>query len=151
MNKINVGRALLGGIVAAVIIDLIEGVMNGIVLKGDWAAAMQALGKSGEVTGGDIAIYNIGGLLYGIIGVWLYCALISRYGKGSTTSAKAGLVVWALTSALPMLMLLPAGILPSRLMAFSVVVDFIAILLGVTMGALLYREESVPLAQPAHA
>jgi hypothetical protein len=151
MNKINVGRALLGGFVAAVIIDLIEGVMNGIVLKGDWAAAMQALGKSGEVTGGDIAIYNIGGLLYGIIGVWLYCALISRYGKGSTTSAKAGLVVWALTSALPMLMWLPAGILPSRLMAFSVVVDFIAILLGVTMGALLYREESVSLAQPAHA
>jgi hypothetical protein len=151
MNKINTGRALLGGIVAAVIIDLIEGVMNGVVLKSDWAAAMQALGKSGEVTGGAIAIYNLGGLLYGIIGVWLYCALTSRYGKGSTTSAKAGLAVWALTSALPMLMWLPAGIIPSRLMSFSVVVDFIAILLGVTMGALLYREEDAPLARTVHA
>src|ERR1700719_3618917 len=116
MKKINTGRALLGGIVAAVIIDVIEGVMNGVVLKSDWAAAMQALGKSGEVTGGAIAIYNIGGLLYGLIGVWLYCALISRYGSGSITAAKAGLVVWALTSALPMLMWAPSGILPSRLM-----------------------------------
>lgn len=151
MQKINTGRALLGGIVAAVIIDLIEGVMNGVALKDDWASAMQALGKSGEVTGSAIAIYNIGGLLYGIIGVWLYCALISRYGKGSMTAAKAGLVVWALTSALPMLMWLPAGIVPNHLMSFAVLVDFIAILLGVTMGAILYREEPVPVAQAAHA
>jgi hypothetical protein len=151
MNKINTGRALLGGIVAAVIIDLIEGVMNGVVLKADWAAAMQALGKSGEVGGAAIAIYNIGGLLWGIVGVWLYSALISRYGAGSTTSAKAGLVVWALTSAIPMLMWIPTGILPSRLMTFGVVVDFIAILLGVTMGALLYREENSSIAQVVHA
>src|SRR5579863_9792624 len=83
MKKINTGRALLGGIVAAVIIDMIEGVMNGVVLKDDWAAGMQALGKSGEVTGGAIALYNFVGLLEGIIGVWLYAALVSRYGKGS--------------------------------------------------------------------
>src|SRR5579859_4436912 len=109
MKSINTGRALLGGLVAAVIIDLIEGVMNGVVLKADWAAAMQALGKSGEVTGAAIGIYNFGGLLYGVIGVWLYSALISRYGSGSATAAKAGLVVWTLTSTLPMLMWMPSG------------------------------------------
>jgi hypothetical protein len=151
MQKISTGRALLGGVVAALIIDTIEGVMNGVVLKADWAAAMQALGKSGEVTGSAIAIYNIGGLLYGIIGVWLYCALISRYGKGSATAAKAGLVVWALTSALPMMMWLPSGVLPGQLMTYGVVVDFLAIMLGVTMGALLYREEPSPLPEAAHA
>jgi hypothetical protein len=112
---------------------------------------MQALGKSGEVSGAAIAIYNLGGLLYGIIGVWLYCALISRYGTGSATAAKAGLVVWALTSALPMLMWLPSGVLPGQLMGFGITVDFIAILLGVTMGALLYREEGVSRTQVVHA
>ena len=93
MKQINTGRALIGGLVAAVIIDLIEGVMNGVVLKNDWASAMQALGRSGEVTGGAIALYNIVGLLEGIVGVWLYAALVSRYGLGSTTAAKAGLVM----------------------------------------------------------
>lgn len=151
MTKINTGRALMGGIVAALIINLIEFVMNGIVLKADWAAAMQALGKSGEVTGLGIAIYNIGGLLEGIIGVWLYCALTGRYGSGSPTAAKAGLVLWSLASAIPMLMWVPAGVLPGRLMTFSVVVDFIAILLGVTMGALLYREEASPVVRAARA
>jgi len=149
MKPINTGRVLLGGIVAAVIIDLIESVMNGVVLKNDWAAAMQALGKSGEVTGYAIAIYMIGGLLEGIVGVWLYSALISRYGMGSATAGKAGLVVWALVSGIPNLMMLPSGLIPSRLMTFGVLVDFIAILLGVTLGTLLYREENAPLAQSA--
>jgi len=57
MKKINTGRALLGGLVAALIIDMIEGVMHGVVLKSDWATAMQALGKSGEVSGAAIGIY----------------------------------------------------------------------------------------------
>jgi len=151
MKKINTGRALLGGLVAALIIDMIEGVMHGVVLKADWATAMQALGKSGEVSGAAIGIYNIGGLLYGIIGVWLYSALISRYGTGSTTSAKAGLVVWALTSAIPTMMMMPSGVIPGQLMSISVVVDFVAILLGVTMGALLYREEDATLTRAVHA
>jgi hypothetical protein len=151
MKKINTGRALLGGLVAAVIIDMIEGVMNGVVLKEDWKAAVVALGKSGEVTGTDIAIYNFVGLLVGIVGVWLYCALISRYGTGSVTAAKAGLVVWALFSGLPSLLQVPAGLTPPHLMGIVVLVDFIAILLGITMGALLYREEGVPQAEAAHA
>jgi len=151
MKKIHTGRALLGGFVAAVIIDLIEGVVNGALLKADWAAAMQALGKSGEVDGGAIAIYNIVGLLEGIIGVWMYAALTSRYGTGSKTAAKAGLVVFALASVLPNLMWVPAGVIPSRLMTIAVMTDFFAILLGVTFGSLLYREEEVPAARSAHA
>src|ERR1700728_199306 len=99
-------------------IDVIEGVMNGVVLKNDWATAMQALGKSGEVTVAAIGLYNLVGLLEGIIGLWLYAALVSRYGLGSTTAGKAGLVMWALVSALPGLLMLPSGLLPGRLMAF---------------------------------
>jgi hypothetical protein len=151
MTKINTSRCLLGGIVAAVIIDVIEGAVNGALLKDDWAAAMKALGKSGEIPGAAIAIYNLGGLLVGIIGVWLACALISRYGSNSTTAAKAGLVVWALFSGIPNMMLMPSGVIPGSLMGYAVVTDFIAILLGVMMGARLYREEPAPIGSAAHA
>jgi hypothetical protein len=151
MTKINTGRALLGGLVAALIIDLIEGVINGVVLKADWAAAMQAIGKSGDVSAGAIVIYNIVGALEGIMGVWLYTALISRYGAGSITAAKAGLVVWALASVFPNMLWLPSGIISGSLMGYAVFADFLAIMLGVTMGALLYREEGVPLPHAARA
>lgn len=151
MKPINTVRALLGGVVAGLIIDVIEGVMNGSVLKNDWAAAMQALGRSGDMTGFGYAIYMFAGLLEGIVGVWLYSALVSRYGMGSTTAGKAGLVLWATVSAIPGILALPTGLFPSRLMTISVVVDFIAMLLGVTMGALLYREEGAPKAIVARA
>jgi hypothetical protein len=112
---------------------------------------MTALGRPGDVTPGAIAIYNIVGLLIGITGVYLYCALTSRYGKGSITAAKAGLVVWALVSAFPNLLQLPSGLIPPSLMTTGVITDFIAMLLGITMGALLYREEEAPASQSAHA
>ncbi len=151
MKQINTSKALLGGLVAAGIIDIIESVMNGVVLKADWAAVMTAIGKPSEVTGGAITIYMIGGLLEGVIGVWLYAALVSRYGMGSATAAKAGLVVWVLVSAIPGMMAMPSGIFPGRLMTIGSITDFIAILLGVMIGALLYREENAPVAQPARA
>jgi hypothetical protein len=151
MTKLNTGRVLLGGAVAALIIDMIEGVVNGVVLKADWAATMQALNRPTEVTGGAIAIYNIGGLLEGIVGVWLAAALISRYGTSSITAAKAGLVVWAMVSGLPNLMMLPSGIIPGQLMATVVLTDFLSLMLGIMMGARLYREEPAPMGAAAHA
>jgi hypothetical protein len=151
MKQINVGRIILGGVVAAVIINAIEWVMNGVVLKADWAAAMQSLNRPTDVSGFAIAIYNIVGLLEGIVGVWLYAAISGRYGSGPITRAKAGLVTWTLASLIPNLGILAANLLPGRLMMFASIVDFVAILLGVTMGAILYREESAPIANAATA
>jgi hypothetical protein len=147
----NTGRIVLGGVVAALIINVIEWVMNGVVLKADWATAMQTLNRPVDVSSFAVAVYNIIGVLEGIIGVWLYAALSGRYGFGAATRAKAGLVIWVLASFIPNLGMLPSGLFPGRLMAFSVVIDFLAILLGVTMGAVLYREENTPAARTAHA
>jgi hypothetical protein len=36
-------------------------------------------------------------------------------------------------------------------MTYAVIVDFIAMMLGITMGCLLYREEGAPVAEPLHA
>ena len=151
MKQVNVGRIILGGVVAALIINAIEWVINGVVLKADWEAAMQSLNRPTEVSGFAIAVYNIIGLLEGIIGVWLYAAISGRYGSGPITRAKAGLVTWTLVSLIPNLGLLPSHLLPGRLMMFTSVVDFVAILLGITMGAILYREEAAPIANAATA
>lgn len=151
MKPINAGKALLGGVVAAVIIDVIETAMNAGYLKQEWANAMTAIGKSGEVTGGAIAIYMSGGLLEGLIAVYLYAALVNRYGTGSMTAAKAGLIVWALVSAIPNMYAIPSGIFPGHLMTLAVLTDFLAILLGTTMGARLYREEGAPVTRGASA
>jgi hypothetical protein len=45
MGKINFGRMILGGIVAGIVIDLFEGVTNGLILGKQYADAMIALGR----------------------------------------------------------------------------------------------------------
>ena len=40
MGKINLGRVILGGIVAGIVIDIFEGVLNGVVLAKQWADVM---------------------------------------------------------------------------------------------------------------
>lgn len=45
MGKINWTRVLLGGLLAGVIINAVEFLINGVVLARDWEAVMKALGR----------------------------------------------------------------------------------------------------------
>ena len=46
MRSINWGRVILGGLVAGVIINISEGLLNAKVLKDDWAAVMKTIRMS---------------------------------------------------------------------------------------------------------
>ena len=46
MKGINLGRVILGGIVAGILINISEFLLNEKVLKSDWEAAMRAFGKN---------------------------------------------------------------------------------------------------------
>ena len=46
MGKINLQRVIIGGLVAGVVLNVVDFVLFGVVLKDDMAAAMQALGKA---------------------------------------------------------------------------------------------------------
>ena len=48
MGKINLGRVILGGLVAGVIINLVEGVVNAGFLQQQWAEAAKAIGLSAD-------------------------------------------------------------------------------------------------------
>src|SRR5436190_18956057 len=94
MDRINWSRILLGGLLAGLIINASEFVLNGMILQKDWAEAMKALNRSGDMTGAQIAGFNLWGFGAGIVAVWLYAAIRPRYGAGPKTAAVAGLGVW---------------------------------------------------------
>ena len=54
MGKINLGRVVAGGLLAGVVLNVYDFVMNGVVLADQWNAAMAAMGK-GEMGGSLIA------------------------------------------------------------------------------------------------
>src|SRR5258708_34676853 len=101
MSKMKLSRVILGGVVAGLVIDVCEGILNGVILKQQWADAFAALGKASDALSvKQIVAFNVWGLAAGIITVWLYAGLRPRYGAGPRTAIFAGLTVWALAFAL---------------------------------------------------
>src|SRR6266487_954480 len=73
MGNINWNRVILGGLVAGVIINIFEYVLNGVVLAKDVQAAISALGR--QETVGALTKFTVWGFLVGIFAVWLYAAM----------------------------------------------------------------------------
>ncbi len=142
MAHTNRVRVVLGGLLAGVLINLSEFVTNGVVLKDDWAQAMQALGKSPVLSGSAIVTFNIWGFLVGIAAVWLYAAIRPRYGAGVGTAVRSGLVVWALVVFLANLANYPLGIFPTRLLVITSSVAIVELVLATVLGAWIYKEEA---------
>ena len=141
MTHTNRVRVILGGLLAGVVINVVEYITNGVVLKQAWGQAMQSLGKPTELSAGAIVIFNIWGFLLGIAAVWLYAAIRPRYGLGASTAIRAGLAAWALAVFLPNLTNYPLGLFPARLLVITTVVALVEIVIATLAGAWIYKEE----------
>lgn len=140
MAHTNRVRVILGGLLAGVVINVVEYITNGVVLKQAWGQAMQALGKRTELSAGAIVMFNIWGFLLGIAAVWLYAAIRPRYGLGASTAIRAGLAAWALAVFLPNLTNYPLGLFPARLLAITTGVALVEIVVATLAGAWIYKE-----------
>ncbi len=144
MQPINWTRVLIGGLVAGLVINLSEFVMNAIVLKNDWAQVMKALNKPGDFSVNQVVIFNLIGFGVGIAGVWLYAAIRSRLGPGLKTALIAAVAVWFIGNVLPNLGFLAMDLFPANLLAIGTGWGLIETLAAVALGAKLYREEIAP-------
>lgn len=142
MGKINAGRVILGGLLAGIVINLFEFVTNGVVFKDDIAAAMAALNKTVDTSGGTMTIYVCWGFLIGIVAVWLYAAIRPRFGAGIVTAVKAGLIMWILVAVQSTISFAPMGLFPRRLMAIGLVISLVELVVATVLGAWLYKEEA---------
>jgi len=138
MGRINWSRVLLGGLLAGIVIDVVETVVNSVILKRQWQAAMEALGKSPQP--GSMWIFIAVGFLLGLLAVWLYAAIRPRFGPGPKTALYAGLYVWALAYLITVLSSIPMGVLPNTLLLATTAVGLIEAPLGTILGAWVYKE-----------
>jgi len=139
MKGINLGRVILGGLVAGVLINISEFVLNTIVLKSEMEAGMKALGKTVPQSGGTIVVWTILGFAMGIASVWLYAAIRPRYGAGAGTAARAGVVVWFFGSLLCTVIMVNLGLFPFNVL--PVVWELVQAIIATIVGAWLYKEE----------
>ena len=140
MAHTNRGRVILGGLLAGVVINLIEFITNGVILKDAWGRVMQAMGKPAQPSGGEIVLFNIWGFLLGIAAVWIYAAIRPRYGAGPATAIRAGLAAWFLAVFLADLGLASTGIFPVGMLLITAVVELVEIPVATVVGAWIYKE-----------
>ena len=119
MGKINTGRLILGGIVAGILVNVSETILNAVVLKDQWAAAMKALGKPTAMGSNAMVVWILWGLVYGILCVWLYAGIRPRFGPGAGTAAKAGFVAWLLTGLLSSVAMANMDLFPMNVLVTS--------------------------------
>lgn len=153
MGKLNSNRVILGGLLAGVIINVSEFIINGLVLKQDWADVMTKLGKSPDLSATMLAGFNIIGFITGILMVWLYAAIRSRYGAGPKTALMAALTIWVIGYAFPTIGEAGLGLLPTQLLATAAGLGLIEVILAALAGASVYKEEAGerPIAMSAGA
>ena len=130
----------MGGLLAGIVINTSEFVLNFFVLYDEWIAAKGLQSNSPLMTGGEIAASNLWGFIFGLLGLWLYASIRPRFGAGPKTAIYAGSAVWTLVTLLATLGATVGVSLPVTAIVTSVVIGFVEINLGMLLGAWHYRE-----------
>lgn len=152
MGKVNWQRVILGGLLAGVIINVVEWVTNGMFFAADWAAVMARLNSSATFSLKQILAMNAWGFLTGIAMIWLYAAIRPRFGVGPKTAVLAGVAMWFMNYALGGSFPVIAHWVPLRLAAIGEAIGLVEVLLAALAGAWLYKEANEAQAQPtSHA
>lgn len=139
MNGIRTGRVILGGLVAGLIINIGETILN-VPLAG--AAMEQALQARNlpPVGGGAIAYFVAMTFVLGILMVWTYAAVRPRLGAGPKTALCVAGLVWVLSFVWNAGAQAAMGIMPLKLTALGLAWGFGELAIASLAGARLYKE-----------
>jgi hypothetical protein len=139
MGSINMSRVVMGGLVAGLLINISEFLLNAVVLADDMTAAMAALNKP-PVDNSMIVWFVILAFGIGIMAVWVYAAIRPRFGPGVQTAICASLAIWGLAYLYPNLIFIVLGLFPTRLMIIATVWGLVELLVAGVAGAWIYTE-----------
>lgn len=97
MGGISWTRVIAYGLVAGLVINVSGVVLKGVVLAEPLTIVMEELGRSGEMTSGDLVSWSLYGFALGIASLWMYAAMRPGFGEGARTVLYAGTAVWIFT------------------------------------------------------
>jgi hypothetical protein len=140
MSKVNWKGVLLGGLIAGVVVNIMEAI-GGLLTAEQFEAALGAIGKEFPSAPSMMAYYVGLSFVMGITLVYVYALIRPRFGPGPKTAVYAGLVVWFVAGILNFLGWAPIGILPLGVYSSWMVLWLIELPLAALAGARFYKEE----------
>ncbi|HUK84039.1 MAG TPA: hypothetical protein VLZ12_15570 [Verrucomicrobiae bacterium] len=142
MAKTNWKWVIVGGLVAGSVINAGEWLLHGVLLDQRWTAAFAALGRHHP---GWVVMIIPPNFLVGLLTVWLYARLRSRYGPGPRTALRAGLATWIIFWVIPTMAIVQLELFPNGLLFLVIGGGAINAHLAALFGAWVYKDDA-PLA-----
>ncbi|HVW25051.1 MAG TPA: hypothetical protein VHC69_06745 [Polyangiaceae bacterium] len=144
----NVKRIMLGGLAAGLVLDLLDGITNGVIFGSAWDAAYAALGLPAR-NPAIPAFWLSFDLGAGILIAWLYAAMRPRFGARQRTAVYAALVEWLVVH-MTLYSHLADHVFPASLLLGTSACELLSAILAGLVAGRLYREEE-PAAAGAKA
>jgi hypothetical protein len=140
MGKINVVRVILGGLLAGLIINISEYILNIYVIAEESAAIMERLGLP-PIGTNQIVVFLLMTFVLGILMIFLYAGLRPRFGAGPKTAIIAAVVIWLvfMFGAVGDVII---GLAPANLVAITAIWSLVETIVAAVAGAWLYKESA---------
>lgn len=140
MGQINIGRVIVGGLLAGLVINISETILNLFVVAAPMEAALKARNLP-AVGGSAVGVFVLLCFGLGISLIWLYAAIRPRYGAGPMTAICAAAAMWWFAFVFPHIGNVVMGIFPASLMTLSTLWALAEVVLAALVGARVYQEQ----------
>ncbi len=137
-------RILLGGLVAGVLIDGVEGGLSGLIVGNRFQGELGALGVHPQLSAAAGLFFASWGFIVGLVTVWLYAAVRPRLGPGPRTALLVALAVWIVHSLLPHLRDAALGLFSLQLCLELAAIQLAWQIAATLLGAAICREKGGP-------
>lgn len=97
MAKIQLGRVVIGGVIAGILINASDVLLGGVVLGDVNRQIVGANGAPDSATLAASAIWKLlRGFILGFVALYIYAGIKPRFGASSHAAVAAGIVVWTI-------------------------------------------------------
>jgi hypothetical protein len=145
MAKINWGRLVLGGLIAAIIMFFTDGFIHERLVRTDWSAVYAGLKTPEPQPHATSMIYfALFELGRGFISMLFYATMRTHFGAGPKTAAIAGVASWIAFSVAGPAQFIPLGFFSTALWLKVGAMHLVTSILATIAGAALYKDAARP-------
>jgi hypothetical protein len=137
----NTGKVIVGGLIAGVVLNIGDFVINSMLLAEQQAAEMTRLGldPAAMASFAGILPWIVIDFLFGLLIVWTYAAIRPRFGPGVGTAIIAGMIPY-LGVTLVLAGFTSMGIFSTSLFVTGSIASLVNTAIGSVAGAWIYTE-----------
>jgi len=139
MGGINVGKLVVGGLVAGLVYNIGQSIVHLFLLAEQSAAMTESMGLP-EPTGAQIAFFWVLGFVIGLTTIFVYAGFRPRFGASAGTALIAGAMVFLLAELIPAAFYIGVGMYSLGQYLPFLITTLIVLCVSAVAGAAPYTE-----------